>query len=173
GAAHGDRVLGRARACGAAGARTHARAADGGRERGARRQHGHIADQAHPPEVRGRRRRVRRDRDGLRHGLSLELRALAVKRLGLRVQLLAVSVLTLALPWAGVRYVTEMETALRNGLEQSLAASAVTIASALASGAAPFGDEAHAFATTVYAHPLRAAPRIDGNGDDWSVGPDY
>lgn len=96
-----------------------------------------------------------------------------MKRLGLRVQLLAVSVLTLALPWAGVRYVTEMETALRNGLEQSLAASAVTIASALASGAAPFGDEAHAFATTVYAHPLRAAPRIDGNGDDWSVGPDY
>src|SRR5690606_14698694 len=169
GAADRDGVLGRARARGPARARPHARAADGGRERRARRQHGHVADQAHPAEIRGRRSGLRRDRDRLRHGLPLERRARAVSRLGLKSQLLAVSVLTLALPWAGVRYVIEMEAALRSGLEQSLTASAVTIASALASGDLAFGGAASDFDSTVYAHPLRAAPRIDGNGDDWSI----
>ncbi len=49
--------------------------------------------------------------------------------MSLRLQLLAVSLLTLVLPWMGLRYVQEMETALRAGLEQSLLArNAVSIA---------------------------------------------
>ncbi|HEX6997539.1 MAG TPA: ATP-binding protein [Gammaproteobacteria bacterium] len=93
-----------------------------------------------------------------------------MKRLSLRLQLLAVSVLTFALPWAGWRYVTEMETALRNGLEQSLAASAVTIANALARADFPFASlERHELDGSVYAHPLRSAPTLDGNRDDWDL----
>ena len=42
--------------------------------------------------------------------------------MSLRLQLLAVGLLTLVLPWTGFRYVQEMETALRAGLEQSLLA---------------------------------------------------
>ena len=37
--------------------------------------------------------------------------------MSLRLQLLAVGLLTLVLPWTGYRYVQEMETALRGGLE--------------------------------------------------------
>ena len=51
--------------------------------------------------------------------------------MSLRLQLLAVGLLTLVLPWTGFRYVQEMETALRAGLEQSLLASAATVAAAL------------------------------------------
>ena len=51
--------------------------------------------------------------------------------MSLRLQLLAVGLLTLVLPWTGFRYVQEMETALRGGLEQSLLASAATVAAAL------------------------------------------
>ena len=46
----------------------------------------------------------------------------------LRLQLLAVGLLTLVLPWTGFRYVQEMEAALRAGLEQSLLARAATVA---------------------------------------------
>ena len=52
--------------------------------------------------------------------------------MSLRLQLLAVALLTLVLPWTGFRYVEEMETALRAGLEQSLLARAATVAAALA-----------------------------------------
>ncbi len=38
--------------------------------------------------------------------------------MSLRIQLLGVGLLTLALPWAGYRYVQELEGALRDGLEQ-------------------------------------------------------
>ena len=51
--------------------------------------------------------------------------------MSLRLQLLAVGLLTLVLPWTGLRYVQEMEAALRAGLEQSLLARAATVAAAL------------------------------------------
>ncbi|MGI9260075.1 MAG: hypothetical protein ACR2QQ_14675, partial [Gammaproteobacteria bacterium] len=89
--------------------------------------------------------------------------------MSLRIQLLGVALLTLALPWAGYRYVQELEGALRAGLEQSLIASANTMASALelqplsASGAAP-GMPVNA---SIYAHPLSAQPVLDGERNDW------
>jgi dedicated sortase system histidine kinase len=51
--------------------------------------------------------------------------------MSLRKQLLAFGLLMLVLPWAGYRFVQEMEAALRGGLEQALLASAGTIAAAL------------------------------------------
>jgi two-component system sensor histidine kinase ChvG len=91
--------------------------------------------------------------------------------MSLRTQLLVIALLTLVLPWAGWRYVQEMEDVLRSGLEQSLLASATTMARALdaqslLSGAPPASGTD--LATTVYAHDLAAAPRVDGYRDDWS-----
>lgn len=95
--------------------------------------------------------------------------------MSLRVQLLAIALLTLVLPWAGWRYVTEMESVLRAGLEQSLLTAAVTMAGAFGIRE-PFrtrtaGDRVRDEA--IYAHPLSAAPRVDGYHDDWNLGPDH
>ena len=91
--------------------------------------------------------------------------------MSLRIQLLALAVLTLALPWAGYRYVQELEGALRDGLEQALLASASTVATALAdvqpnSLRTPRADSAR---DTIYAHPLAAAPELDGYRNDWTL----
>ena len=90
--------------------------------------------------------------------------------MSLRLQLLGLGLLTLVLPWAGYRYVQELEGALRSGLEQSLLAAAESTAAALpgqvlrssASGPAVQPGE------VVYAHPLTSEPLIDGYRDDWS-----
>lgn len=91
--------------------------------------------------------------------------------MSLRIQLLALGVLTLALPWAGYRYVQELEGTLRDGLEQALLASASTIATALAD--VPLASLRTAGTTpaqsTIYAHPLAAAPELDGYRNDWTL----
>jgi dedicated sortase system histidine kinase len=94
----------------------------------------------------------------------------------LRVQLLAFGLLTLVLPWIGLRYVREMENALRGGLEQFLVGSATTVAAALeeqgvAVCAAPECIPPLARAgTTIYAAPLAAEPPIDGvRAEDWNL----
>ncbi|HEX7079812.1 MAG TPA: ATP-binding protein [Gammaproteobacteria bacterium] len=94
--------------------------------------------------------------------------------MSLRAQLLAFGLLTLVLPWAGYRFVQEMEAALRRGLEQALVASAGTVAAALDGQtrlleppAVKFGGPRGA---TIYGLPLAAEPRIDGLRDDWSSG---
>ena len=51
--------------------------------------------------------------------------------MSIRLQLLIVALTTLVLPWAGCQYAKELETALRSSQEQSLLASAGTIANAL------------------------------------------
>jgi two-component system, OmpR family, sensor histidine kinase ChvG len=94
--------------------------------------------------------------------------------MSLRMQLLAFSALTLVLPWAGFRFVQEMETALRGGLESSLLASARTVSAALDDSAALIYAEARtsaapAMAPTVYAAPLDEAIALDGVRDDWSL----
>jgi dedicated sortase system histidine kinase len=95
----------------------------------------------------------------------------------LRLQLLVFGVLTLVLPWTAFRYVQEMEAALRGGLEQSLIASASTVAAALEEQGAPLcataacADE-NARGTTIYAAPLAEEPRLDGVRDDWSIAGD-
>jgi hypothetical protein len=92
----------------------------------------------------------------------------------LRLQLLAVGLLTLVLPWTGFRYVQEMETTLRAGLEQSLLARAATVATALAGQSAtlcapPDCDPQRAGAT-VYATALAREPEVDGVRDDhWNT----
>ena len=96
--------------------------------------------------------------------------------MSLRLQLLAVGLLTLVLPWTGLRYVQEMEAALRTGLEQSLLASAGAVAAALerqpAASCAP-QCVAQRAGTTIYAVPLSTEPELDGVRDDtWGSVPD-
>ena len=91
--------------------------------------------------------------------------------MSLRIQLLGLGLLTLALPWAGYQYVQELEGALRSGLEQSLLASAGTMAAAL--GDQELGMSAAnpsaAAEYTIYAHPLSGQPLLDGFRDDWDT----
>ncbi|HUQ53415.1 MAG TPA: hypothetical protein VM692_14405, partial [Gammaproteobacteria bacterium] len=97
--------------------------------------------------------------------------------MSLRLQLLAVSLLTLVLPWMGLRYVQQMETALRAGLEQSLTSSAAAVAAALAEQSATFCtppdcDEGRTGAT-IYATALAREPELDGVRDDhWNTTPE-
>ena len=93
--------------------------------------------------------------------------------MSLRAQLLCFGLLTLVLPWAGYRFVQEMEAALRTGFERSLLASAGTVAAALDDQAAlmerPQGAPRRApRAGTLYATALGGAPRVDGVRDDWT-----
>ena len=67
--------------------------------------------------------------------------------MSIRLQLLIVALTTLVLPWAGWQYARELESALRGSQEQSLLASAGTIANALSSQPQRVfrNAEAHAF----------------------------
>ena len=90
--------------------------------------------------------------------------------MSLRLQLLGLGLLTLVLPWAGYRYVQELEGALRSGLAQSLLAAAESTAAALP------GQDLRTIASrpamqpggVMYAHPLTSEPLLDGWRDDWS-----
>jgi dedicated sortase system histidine kinase len=73
-----------------------------------------------------------------------------------------------------LRYVQEVEDALRVGLEQSLLARATTVAAALEGQAllcaAPRCEARRQDgATPIYAAPLNAEPRVDGALDDWNI----
>ncbi|MED5534879.1 MAG: ATP-binding protein [Pseudomonadota bacterium] len=91
--------------------------------------------------------------------------------MSLRTQLLGLGLLTLALPWAGYRYVQELENALRSGLEQSLLASASTMAAALNDQELGIYDTSLSSGTEeiIYAHPLGRQPLLDGYRDDWDI----
>jgi two-component system sensor histidine kinase ChvG len=97
----------------------------------------------------------------------------------LRLQLLLFGLLTLVLPWTGLRYVREMESALRRGLEQSLLATATTVATTLEEqdtplcAVPPCAGQGATRGTPIYAVPLATEPSIDGvRGDDWGGGGD-
>ncbi|NIA28219.1 MAG: hypothetical protein GWP02_09195, partial [Desulfobulbaceae bacterium] len=93
--------------------------------------------------------------------------------MNLKRQLLLVSLLTLALPWAGVQFIRETESALRAGQQQMLAGTARAIADSLAQYVEEFpaprldqsspGDQ-------LYGHQLESKPEIDGYFDDWTLG---
>lgn len=87
--------------------------------------------------------------------------------MSLRLQLLVFGLLTLALPWAGLGFIEQMEAALRQGLESSLLASAGTAANALASDPAVDWSAQSVSVDGIYAHRLAAAPGIDGYRGDW------
>jgi signal transduction histidine kinase len=91
--------------------------------------------------------------------------------MSLRKQLLIFSLLTLVLPWAGYRYVQEMETVLRAGLEQSLLERARTVAGALERRDSLGTGSALAAAASgaIHAPLLAASPQIDGSRSDWNL----
>ena len=92
--------------------------------------------------------------------------------MNLKQQLLLVSLLTLVLPWAGVQFIRETESALRAGQQQMLAGTARAVADSLAQYAEEFpptragerlaGDQ-------LYGHELESKPEIDGYFDDWTI----
>jgi two-component system sensor histidine kinase ChvG len=97
----------------------------------------------------------------------------------LRLQLLLFGLTTLVLPWTGLRYVRDMEGALRSGLEQSLLATATTVATTLEDQDTPLctvppcAAQAISRGTPIYAMPLSVEPSIDGvRSDDWNGGGD-
>ncbi len=91
----------------------------------------------------------------------------------LRRQLLLVSLLTLVLPWAGCQFISETESALREGQQQMLSGTALAIADSLAQFPDEFPlDASLNQAGALYGHPLASAPPIDGYFDDWPISPD-
>jgi two-component system, OmpR family, sensor histidine kinase ChvG len=96
----------------------------------------------------------------------------------IRLQLLIVALSTLVLPWAGCQYARELETALRDSQEQSLLASAGTIANALSAQPQRVfrdPDDTPAFAADrgdFYVYPLHGQPLLDGYREDWGVAAD-
>jgi dedicated sortase system histidine kinase len=93
--------------------------------------------------------------------------------MNLRRQLLLVSLLLLALPWAGCQFINEMEGALRQGQEQSLQATAQAIATVL--GQQPSllypQDERRSDQSvqgdSIYAPPMALPLIVDGYADGW------
>ena len=91
--------------------------------------------------------------------------------MNLKRQLLLVSLLTLMLPWAGCQFIRETESALRDGQQQMLAATARALANSMAQYREEFPDPYNnaAAADQLYLHALAARPGIDGYFDDWRL----
>lgn len=85
--------------------------------------------------------------------------------MSLRLKLLLVALSTLILPWAGWQFVQQTEAVLRQGQEQTLLASASTLARALD----VLGVEAPLPDAALYVHERSAVMRIDGYADDWQT----
>jgi len=81
----------------------------------------------------------------------------------LRKQLLLVSLLMLALPWAGCQFVKEMETVLRDNQKIVLETAVRPIALQLAKHIEPIATDKPVF----YAPLRHSAVTIDGYDDDW------
>ena len=94
--------------------------------------------------------------------------------MNLKRQLLLVSLLTLMLPWAGCQFIRETESALREGQQQMLAATARALANSMAQYREEFPDPSSAVsaADQLYLHALAARPTIDGYFDDWPLPPE-
>jgi dedicated sortase system histidine kinase len=95
----------------------------------------------------------------------------------IRLQLLVVALTTLVLPWAGCQYARELESALRGSQEQSLMASAGTIANALSAQPQRVfrNEDLRAFDARggdLYVHPLANQPLLDGYAEDWGIAPE-
>lgn len=95
--------------------------------------------------------------------------------MALRRQLLLLSSLTLALPWAGCEYVREMEASLREGQQAALSATAQAVEARLRSdpdilaqlsqsleGLRLFEGE-----PVLYVHSLPGSVVVDGYGEEW------
>jgi two-component system, OmpR family, sensor histidine kinase ChvG len=89
-------------------------------------------------------------------------------------QLLAVSAVTLLLPWAGCQFTREVESALRDGEEQAILSTARLLGAALAPAAGEFAADAQRWradgrgrGTDLYVHKLDSSPTLDGFVEDW------
>jgi dedicated sortase system histidine kinase len=91
--------------------------------------------------------------------------------MNLKRQLLLVSLLTLMLPWAGCEFIRETESALRDGQQQMLAATARALANTMRQYGEefPLVDDAFDTSDQLYIHTLELRPNIDGYFDDWSL----
>ena len=94
----------------------------------------------------------------------------------LRSQLLFVSLITLALPWAGCQYAREFESALRQSQQNALADSAGAIANVVAQRPAllvrnpvQLAPGPKAAGQEIYALPLPSFVTLDGYAADWSL----
>ncbi|WP_226648797.1 ATP-binding protein [Microbulbifer variabilis] len=89
----------------------------------------------------------------------------------LRRQLLLVSLVALALPWAGCQYLRQVDAALAQGQLQALEATAAAIAARLASAPQLIAPDPARHArppgSQLYLNPLSHPPVVDGYGDDW------
>jgi dedicated sortase system histidine kinase len=91
----------------------------------------------------------------------------------LRAQLLVVSLLTLALPWAGCQYVREVERAQRQGIGDALLDGAAIVASSLATRpdllypSTELRTAVRDDTADIYATRIATAPVLDGYADDW------
>ncbi|AOS96873.1 Sensor protein KdpD [Microbulbifer aggregans] len=89
----------------------------------------------------------------------------------LRRQLLLVSLVTLAMPWAGCQYLRQVDEALADGQVQALEATASAVAARLASAPQlilPDPERQHRPpGAQLYLNPLPQAPLVDGYGDEW------
>lgn len=90
----------------------------------------------------------------------------------LRKQLFFLSLITLALPWAGVQYVQEMYAALRGAQSEALTATARAVAARMTSDPL-ITEELKRYRTPIggdifYAHELSSPLIIDGYSDDWA-----
>lgn len=97
--------------------------------------------------------------------------------MSLRRQLLLVSLLLIALPWAGCQYVREMEGALQSGQEQALLATTRAVARVLGDkprllypNLARWEDEASTD-NQLYAATATAPVIVDGYADGWAGPP--
>ena len=97
--------------------------------------------------------------------------------MSLRRQLLLVSLLLFALPWAGCQYVREMEGALQSGQEQALLATTRAVARVLGDrprllypNLARWQDDSP-IADQVYAATADAPVIVDGYADGWEGAP--
>jgi dedicated sortase system histidine kinase len=90
----------------------------------------------------------------------------------LKKQLLLVSLLTLMLPWAGIEFIRETESALRTVQQQMLAGIARAHAITMAKDSEEFPVTNSTWSTSdqLYMHELTRQPAIDGYFDDWSLG---
>lgn len=91
--------------------------------------------------------------------------------MNLKRQLLLVSLLTLMLPWAGCEFIRETESALRQGQQQMLRATADALANSMSQYDEEFPrrDDAFDVGDQLYVHELASRPEIDGYFDDWPL----
>ena len=92
-------------------------------------------------------------------------------RLTLRTKFLLLTPILLTIPFVGYQYVQEMESYLREGLENAVLGAARALAGALNDRAELFqssGMETGPQAGDIYVHPLRQPVEVDGYTADWA-----